>query len=154
MHWNCKKKRRDYRNSGRWMGFQWHYGHVVWVNGSQPNFDNILKQLSLSIASRRHLSLTFMLRFINFVVIKDVIFTEKSLTLVVGTRTFLSQMCPFMFRFECMRLRGWPKSSTRSVKRHFCQMLNTYYYFFGRICFPPYPFFFSFRLFRELWAMS
>ena len=83
------------------MGFLWHYGHVAWINGSQPNFDDILKQLSLSIASRRLFSLTFMLRFIIFV-----IYTEKSLTLVVGTRAFLSQMCPFMFRFECMRLRG------------------------------------------------
>ena len=62
------------------MGFLLHYGHVAWINGSQPNFDDILKQLSLSIARRRLFSLTFMLRFINFVVIKDVIYTEKSLT--------------------------------------------------------------------------
>ena len=55
----------------------------MWINGSQPNFDDILKQLSLSIARRRLFSLTLMLRFINFVVIKDVIYTEKSLTLVV-----------------------------------------------------------------------
>ena len=66
-----------------------------------------------------------MLRFINFVVIKDVIYTEKSLTLVVGTRAFLSQMCPFMFRFKSIRLRGRPKSPTRSIERHFSLMLNT-----------------------------
>ena len=87
-------------------------------------FDDILKQLSLSIASRRLFSLTLMLRFINFVVIKDVIYTEKSLTLVVGTRAFLLQMCPFMFRFECMRLQGRPKCPTRSVERHFSLMLK------------------------------
>ena len=97
----------------------------MWINGSQPNFDDILKQLSLSIASRRLFSLTFMLRFINFVVVKDVIYTEKSLALVVGTRAFLSQMCLFMFPFECTRLRGLPKSPTRSVERHFSLMLNT-----------------------------
>ena len=98
---------------------------VAWINESQPNFDDILKQLSLSIASRRLFSLTCMLRFIDFVVIKDVIYTEKSVTLVVGTRVFLSKICPFMFRFECMRLRGRPKSPTCSVERHFSQMLNT-----------------------------
>ena len=122
------------------MGFLWHYGHVAWIDGSQPNFDDILKQLSLSIASRRLFSLTFMLRFINFVVIKDVIYTEKSLTLVVGTRAFLSQLCPYMFCFECMRLRGRPKSPTRSFERHFSLMLIAQYHCFGRICFPPYRF--------------
>ena len=92
-----------------------------------------------------------MLHLINFVVIKDVIYTEKSLTLVVGTRTFLSQMCPFMFRFEGMRIRGRPKSSTRSVERHFSIPL------FCQICFPPVSVFFSrfgslvFQLTSEVW---